>query len=80
MTTTVYATFDGEVFRPEEPVRLEPNTRVLLTIGEEPMAKKNMGEPGCFFRAALAANIDGPPDWSERLDEYLYGEEPLRAD
>jgi hypothetical protein len=76
----MYATFDGEVFRPEGPIPLEPNTRVRLTIGEEPAVTKKMGEPGCFFRAALAANIDGPPDWSERLDEYLYGEAPRSGD
>jgi len=28
MTTTLYATYDGDVFRPEESIPLEPNTRV----------------------------------------------------
>ncbi len=28
MTKTLEATFDGSVFRPEEPVELQPNTRV----------------------------------------------------
>jgi len=169
MPTTTYATFDGEVFRPEEPIPLEPNTRVQLTIGEEFVVKRKMGEPGCFFRAALAlaasagepveqpaplsdapfgddiasvgglladretvpmrivrdavfdglvlrpedpipldpatrvrvtvealrvktgepycslramlaANLDGPPDWSERLHEYLYGDDSRTRD
>lgn len=80
MTTTMYATFDGEVFRPEGFIPLEPNTRVRVMVDEEPLVKKKTGEPGSFFRAALAANIDGPPDWSERLDDYLYGEAPRSAD
>lgn len=165
MTTTMYATFDGEVFRPEGPIPLEPNTRVQLTIGDEPTVNKKMGEPGCFFRVALAvaasadepeeqpepvcgsdiapgglllsdcgtipmriirdavfdghvlrpedpiplepdtrvrvtveavrvktgephcslramlaANLDGPPDWSERLHEYLYDDDSRNRD
>ncbi len=72
MTTTLYATFDGEVLRPEGPISLEPDTRVRVTIEAEPEVKK--GEPYCSLRAMLAANIDGPPDWSERIHDYLYGE------
>lgn len=169
MTTTMYATFDGEVFRPEGSIPLEPNTRTRLTIGDEPAVRKKTGEPGCFARAALAlavraeeravqsepvccnaysgdnatsglllsdagatptiitrdavfdgnvlrpedpiplgpnvrvritveavrvkdgepycsldamlaANLDGPPDWSERIHEYLYGEDCRSGD
>jgi hypothetical protein len=32
MSTTIQATFDGQVFRPTEPVFLEPDTPVRLTI------------------------------------------------
>jgi len=32
MTKTVRAIFDGEVFRPEEPVDLKPNTEYVVTI------------------------------------------------
>jgi hypothetical protein len=32
MTTIIDATFDGEVFRPSQPVQLEPNTPVRLTV------------------------------------------------
>jgi hypothetical protein len=71
MTTTVFATFDGEVLRPEEPVTLAPNTRVRVTI-ETTTADE--GEAHSFLRTARTLNLDGPPDWSERLEEYLYGE------
>jgi predicted DNA-binding antitoxin AbrB/MazE fold protein len=41
MTRTVTATFDGEVLRPDEPVDLEPNTKVRITIeSSEPKAEK----------------------------------------
>ena len=30
--------------------------------------------PYSFFHIARNMNLDGPPDWSARLDEYLYGE------
>jgi hypothetical protein len=71
MTTTVFATFDGEVLRPEGPVTLAPNTRVRVTI-ETTMA--NESKTRSFLQTAQALNLDGPSDWSERLDEYLYGE------
>jgi predicted DNA-binding antitoxin AbrB/MazE fold protein len=32
MTITMNAVFDGEVFRPDEPLDLPPNTKVRLTI------------------------------------------------
>ena len=75
MTRTLFAIFDGEVFRPEEPIFLEPNTRVRVFIDEERQQKKKTGEPYCSLDAMLAANIDGPPDWSERIHQYLYGED-----
>lgn len=71
MTTTLYATFDGEVLRPDLPVPLAPNTRVRVTIEAtetEPV------QPTSFLRTAESLNLEGPADWSERLDDYLYGE------
>lgn len=70
MTKTIYLTFDGQVFRPEEPVDLEPETRVRATIEPAtPAAKRH----GTFLATARALNLDGPPDWSRRLEDYLYG-------
>ena len=37
----------------------------------DPMEK--IGEPYSFFEVASSLNVDGPPDWSENLDAYLYG-------
>lgn len=65
MTMSFHAVFDGEVLRPDEPLALAPNTRVLITIDtkEEPMAS-----PGkSFLETAASLNLEGPPDWSARL-------------
>ena len=67
MTRTLHATFDGEVLRPEEPVPLAPNTRVRITILQVE------DQPASVLDVAQSLNLEGPPDWSERFDEYLYG-------
>jgi predicted DNA-binding antitoxin AbrB/MazE fold protein len=70
MTRTVQAVFDGEVLRPQEPLDLEPQTRVQITIETilEPIEKSQS-----FLDVAASLNLEGPSDWSENLDEYLYG-------
>lgn len=74
MSKTLDAVFDGEVLRPVEPIELEPNTRVRITIEEQattrPAAKS-------FLRTARSLNLQGPRDWSARVDDYLYGDETL---
>ncbi|MBI4737072.1 MAG: hypothetical protein HY766_13625 [candidate division NC10 bacterium] len=67
MTKTIYLTFDGKVFRPEEPVELEPDTRVRAIIET---AERVRGGRGAFLETARSLNLDGPPDWSSRLEEY----------
>ena len=32
------------------------------------------GKPYSALRTAASLNLDGPPDWSKRFHEYLYGE------
>ncbi len=71
MSQTLDATFDGSVFRPDRPIELEPNTRVRITIeAASPSAQKSES----FLEVAQSLNLEGPHDWSSRLDEYLYGE------
>ena len=76
MTKTLEAVFDGEVLRPDEPLEILPNTRVRITLeveGEE--AKERLeGEPYAFLRVASSLKLDGPSDFSERIEEYLYGD------
>ena len=72
MSTTIDATFDGAVFRPNEPVDLKPNTPVRLTV-ETQTAKP--ASHASFLQTARSLNLQGPPDWSENLDKHLYGED-----
>jgi hypothetical protein len=70
--TTLYATFDGHVLRPEEPISLPPNTRVRLLL--EPASSEAVAqEVLSFLSVARSVELEGPPDWAARLEEYLYG-------
>ncbi len=72
MSTTIEATFDGNVFRLTGPVPLSPNTPVRLiveTLPEEPRSSTSL------LRTARELHLQGPPDWANNLDEYLYGRE-----
>jgi predicted DNA-binding antitoxin AbrB/MazE fold protein len=64
MSQTLDATFDGAVFRPDQPIELESNTRVRITI--EPATKSDERSES-FLRVARSLNLDGPKDWSSRL-------------
>lgn len=72
MTKIIEATFDGAVFRPAEPIVLEPNTTVRLTYETLPVQP---AKSSSFLRTAQSLNLEGPPDWATNLDQYLYGEE-----
>ncbi len=71
MVIKLNAIFDGKVLLPEESLDLKPNTRVKVIIElDEPEVKK----PLSFLNTARGLELDGPYDWSARLEEYLYGE------
>ncbi len=69
MTKTLQALFDGKVLRPDEPLELEPNTHVRLTIETIDSPKS---ESCSFLQTARSLSLEGPPDWSARLEDYLY--------
>jgi hypothetical protein len=73
MTKSLLATFDGEVLRPAEKLPLDPNTEVRILI-ELPGAAPS---DGSFLDTALALDLEGPADWSEHVDDYLYGRREL---
>ena len=77
MIKTVHAIYDGKVLRPEEPVDLEPNTHVRIAIEkiESEKAKTNS-----FLQTARSLSLEGPADWSTRLEEYLYGSKRVADD
>ena len=68
MTKTIEAVFDGEVLRPDRPLKLEPNTRVTLVV----IAPDTSEPVENFLDTAMSINLEGPADWSENLDRYLY--------
>ena len=76
MIKTIDAIFDGDVLRPAEPLDIEPNTRVKITVDvPDPKAQSDVS----FLDTARDLNLDGPPDWSEKIDSYLY-REPTGSD
>jgi hypothetical protein len=67
---TLFALFDGSVFRPEQPIEFAPNTRVRMTIETISTVEKHKSDS--FLRVARSLKIKGPRDWSSRLEYYLY--------
>ena len=78
MVKAIEAIFDGKVFRPAEFIALKPNTKVKITI--ETIQPSKNGEAKSFLQTAREMNLDGPPDWSAHVKEYLYGEERSHAE
>ena len=71
MIKTVDALFDGVVFHPSEPIALEPNTHVRITVETASVAVEQQQS---FLDTALSLKLEGPQDWSRNLHKYLYGE------
>ena len=66
MTTTLYATFDGEVLRPDHPVALPPNTRVRITVETEQDDDPRAGNVHPRNQALVAQLIAPAPDDVDR--------------
>jgi hypothetical protein len=64
--SSLEATFDGEVFRPTGTVKLPANTRVQLLIRAE-----TEQAPVSFLDVAKNLKLEGPSDWSVRVNDYL---------
>lgn len=74
MTQIVKAVYDGEVFKPEEPVKIPAHTSVELLVHTVP---GESGEPQSFLKGIAALELRGPADWSEHFEDYLNGDRPL---
>ena len=71
-TKTLHAIFDGKVLKPENAANLEPNVRYLVTI--EPERKEETGKQSLWdVLSEFSGTVEGPEDWSEEHDHYLYG-------
>ena len=75
MTQTLKAIFDGEVFRPKEPVKLPADTPVELTVQSAEAEKAPTRRS--FLAGVAALNLRGPSDWSENFEDYLDGTRKL---
>ncbi len=74
MARTVSVVFDGEVFRPIEPVDLPPNTRGQVTIPDGAREQTPVSPPRSVQRIlARARALDLPTDLAAQHDHYLYG-------
>ena len=67
MLLTIDAVYDGQVFRPVHPLTLPANMQVQISVNTGEMSLPS------FLDVAESLALDGPPDWSVKLDEYLYG-------
>jgi len=70
MSKTLHVIFDGKVLRPEGPVDLKPNTHYVVTIEREEI----LGTQDLWnVLGNLTGKVEGPEDWSQEHDHYLYG-------
>jgi predicted DNA-binding antitoxin AbrB/MazE fold protein len=72
MIQTLEAIFDGAVLHPEQPLELQQGARVRITV--EPLLPTEKAAPS-FLQTARALELEGPHDWAEKIDDYLYGTE-----
>ena len=73
---TFYAIYDGEALRPDGPLDLKEGARVRVTLDED----VEEGAPYSSLILLREMKLDGPPDWSERINEYLTGEQTWSED
>jgi len=72
MKKTLKVVFDGQVFQPEEPVDLSPNTYYVAII--EKMEEKPKKIPNRALRRIRERAMDlGISDLARQHDHYLYG-------
>jgi hypothetical protein len=72
MSQQLEATFDGTSLKLEEPLNLAIGTRVRIIV--ESIAPIESIPPKSFLQTAQSLQLQGEPDWSEKIDQYLYGE------
>jgi hypothetical protein len=72
MSQQLEATFDGTSLQLEEPLNLAIGTRVRIIV--ESIAPIESIQPKTFLQTAQSLQLQGEPDWSEKIDQYLYGE------
>ncbi|MGH2586822.1 MAG: antitoxin family protein [Dehalococcoidia bacterium] len=72
MPRTLRMTFDGDVFRPSEPVNLPAGTEYEVTIHNGEVERSAHERPLMKY-LDLAQDVDLPPDFAAQHHHYLHG-------
>ena len=56
------------------PEKQEEVLEFVKTISRQGAPANKSGKPYAFLETAMRLKLQGPPDWSENLDDYLYGD------
>ncbi|MBE9058456.1 MULTISPECIES: hypothetical protein [Sphaerospermopsis] len=64
--------FDGTALQLESPLNLAVGTRVRIIV--ETVLPNEQKQPKTFLQTAKSLQLQGEPDWSEKIDQYLYEE------
>lgn len=70
MLQELEAVFDGIALQPEVPLNLAAGTRVRIVV--ESVLPNEVKKPKTFLKTAQSLKLRGEPDWSEKIDQYLY--------
>ena len=72
MLQELEAIFDGIALKPEVPLNLVAGTRVRIIV--ESVLPNEVQPTRTFLKTAQSLKLQGEPDWSEKIDQHLYGE------
>ncbi|NJO65537.1 MAG: hypothetical protein HC836_47820 [Richelia sp. RM2_1_2] len=72
MPQELEAVFDGTALQLEVPLNLAVGTKVRIIV--ESVLPNEVKPPKTFLKTAQSVELHGTPDWSEKIDQYLYGE------
>lgn len=72
MPQELEAVFDGTALQLEAPLNLAIGTRVRIIV--ESVVSNEVKPPKTFLQTAQSLKLQGESDWSERIDQSLYGE------
>lgn len=71
MLQELEAVFDGTNLQLEKPLNLAAGTRVRVIVES---IVSEVKPPKTFLKIAQSLKLQGQPDWSEKIDQYLYEE------
>lgn len=72
MLQELEAVFDGTALQLEVPLNLAAGTRVRIVV--ESILTNEVNPSKTFLKTAQSLKLQGEPDWSEKIDQYLSGE------